>query len=166
MRIQNTSLSQTFIAHIACLCALIISTTPLPLLPFLPMPSWGLILIFYYSMRSPQSLSPFILAVYGLLYDVVFDAPLGTHACFFPLCTLFLTHRRERFKGRRTSDYWQHFIVMLTLYSVYIWIFYTLANRQSCITLQLFNQYVMSIIAYPLIHAAFTPARPSPILRP
>jgi len=165
MRTHHSTFSDILIAHASCLCALMLSTAPLPLLPFLPMPSWGLILIFYYSMQKPSVFSPFSLTIYGLLYDVLFHAPLGAHACFFPLCYLILTSRQDSKKGRRLFDLWQHFITMFAIYSGFLWIFYALASNYSCIALQLFNQFGMSIIAYPLIHSAFTPSRPSSVIR-
>lgn len=147
-------------AHSLCLLALFVSATPFPLISSFPMPSWPLILIFYYSIVKPSVFSPISLSMYGLIYDALHQAPMGTHALFFPLLYIVLSSYPSRLKGRRLNDLWQHFMTTLVIYGAFLWLIFTIIGTPSLSPLQLANHLVLSAIAYPCIHRVLTPTRP------
>lgn len=146
-------------AHSLCVCALIISATPVPFISFLPMPSWPLILVFYYSIVKPETFSPVSLYIYGLIHDALHHTPIGTHALFFPLLYIMLTSYPSRLKGRRLHDLWQHFFTALIIYGAYIWLIFTIIGTPTLSFLQLANHLTISAFAYPFIHRILTPSR-------
>lgn len=156
--------SRNIIAHSLCILAVITSAIPLPFLSFIPMPSWPLILIFYYSIMYPTALSPFSLTLYGLVYDGLHMSPFGVHGFLFPLLYLLLQGNAERLRGRRMHDLWQHFLITVTVYGILLWLLYHVAGHHTCSTLQLFNHLTITALAYPFMHHLLTPSRINKLL--
>lgn len=121
----------------------------------LPTPIIPLVVVFFWSIYSPDFLpSPSVFAI-GLLQDLLMGGPLGLWACVYLVTQFAVSSQRAYFLGREQKVVWMGFALAATVAGLMLWLVMSLMSGALLHVGALAAQVVATILIYPLFGAAF-----------
>ncbi len=133
----------------------LLSLTPVPFGASAAMPSFGLIAVFFWGLLRPDLLPAWVLFLAGVMLDALLGLPLGIHALLFLVMRAAQGKAAKWFARRSVWVYWGGFM----LFSLGFWLAYWLALQQAFDRAlpagHALQQWIVTGLAYPLLHMAF-----------
>ncbi len=121
----------------------------------LPTPIIPLVVVFFWSIYSPDFLpSPSVFAI-GLLQDLLMGGPLGLWASVYLVTQFAVSSQRAYFLGREQKVVWMGFALAAAVASLMLWLVMSLMSGALLPVGALSAQVAVTILIYPLFGAAF-----------
>ncbi len=121
----------------------------------LPTPIIPLVVVFFWSIYSPDFLpSPSVFAI-GLLQDLLMGGPLGLWASVYLVTQFAVSSQRAYFLGREQKVVWMGFALAASVASLMLWLVMSLMSGALLPVGALAAQVAATILIYPLFGAAF-----------
>lgn len=153
-----TAAAPTFVG---LFCVLLVSLPVRPLGGFAPMPVLPLIVVFFWTIRSPDQLpSPSVFAL-GLLQDFLSGGPLGLWAAAYLCVQYVVLTQRSYFSGRAIQVLWAGFAVSAGITFVVVWLASSLLISANLNVGRLLNPLPLlatlaaTVLVYPPVAALF-----------
>ena len=120
-----------------------------------PTPIIPLLVVFFWSIYSPDHMpSPSVFLI-GLLQDLLTGGPLGLWAVVYLVTQYIVSSQRAYFLGREQKVVWLGFTLAATGASLILWLVMSLMSGIMLPVLDLFIQVAATILIYPLFGAVF-----------
>ncbi len=121
----------------------------------LPTPIIPLVVVFFWSIYSPDFLpSPSVFAI-GLLQDLLMGGPLGLWASVYLVTQFAVSSQRAYFLGREQKVVWMGFALAASVASLMLWLVMSLMSGVLLPIGALAAQVAATVLIYPLFGAAF-----------
>lgn len=122
---------------------------------FLPTPIIPLVVVFFWSIYSPDFLpSPSVFFV-GLLQDLLMGGPLGLWAAVYLVTQFAVSSQRAYFLGREQKVVWMGFALAASVASLMLWLVMSLMSGALLPVGALAAQVAATILIYPAFGVAF-----------
>ena len=120
-----------------------------------PTPVIPLVVVFFWSIYSPDYLpAPSVFAI-GLLQDLLMGGPLGLWASVYLVTQFIVSWQRAYFLGREQKVVWIGFALAAAVASLMLWLVMSLMSGVLLHVGALGAQMFATILIYPLFGAAF-----------
>lgn len=120
-----------------------------------PTPIIPLVVVFFWSIYSPDYLpAPSVFAI-GLLQDLLMGGPLGLWAAVYLVTQFIVSWQRAYFLGREQKVVWIGFALAAGVASLMLWLVMSLMSGVLLHVGALGAQMIATILIYPIFGAAF-----------
>lgn len=130
------------------------TSATMSIFPHLPM-----IAVFYWTAHRPLSMPLGAAALVGLILDLWLGVPLGLNILLLVTMRMFVIAQLKYFKGRSVLVYWAIFSLSCMALFAMSWIIASYATSSFATVGPLFNQALVTIVAYPIVSWILTRAR-------
>lgn len=121
----------------------------------LPTPIIPLVVVFFWSIYSPDFMpSPSVFLI-GLLQDLLTGGPLGLWAMVYLVTQFVVTSQRSYFLGREQKVVWLGFVLAAVGASLILWLVMSLMSGGLLPLRALAGQVFVTILIYPVFGLAF-----------
>ncbi|MEM8770586.1 MAG: rod shape-determining protein MreD [Pseudomonadota bacterium] len=121
----------------------------------LPTPIIPLVVVFFWSVYSPDYMPSPSVFIIGLLQDLLTGGPLGLWASVYLVTQFVVTSQRSYFLGREQKVVWLGFTLAAVSASLMLWLVMSLMSGVLLPLGGLLGQMAATILIYPLFGAAF-----------
>lgn len=129
---------------------ILFSLTPAPL--GLTMPFWGLIPLYFFSLRRSQYLPAWLLFIAGFIIDALQGLPLGMHPILFIAFHYGLKSFAKHFQRKSIWQYWLGFIICSLGYWTIARMFFLVLSGHSLELELVLVPWLATSIFYPMLH--------------
>lgn len=120
-----------------------------------PTPIIPLVVVFFWSIYSPDHMpSPSVFFI-GLLQDLLTGGPLGLWAVVYLVTQFIVSSQRAYFLGREQKVVWLGFTLAAAGASLILWLVMSLMSGIMLPAMDLLIQIAATILIYPLFGAVF-----------
>lgn len=121
----------------------------------MPTPIVPLVVVFFWSIYSPDYLpSPSVFAI-GILQDLLMGGPLGLWAVVYLVTQFAVSSQRAYFLGREQKVVWMGFALAAAVASLMLWLVMSLMSGVLLPVGALAAQIIATILIYPVFGIAF-----------
>ena len=120
-----------------------------------PTPIIPLVVVFFWSIYSPDYLPAPSVFVIGLLQDLLMGGPLGLWAAVYLVTQFIVSWQRAYFLGREQKVVWIGFALAAGIASLMLWLVMSLMSGVLLPVGALAAQMIATILIYPLFAAGF-----------
>lgn len=120
-----------------------------------PTPVLPLVVVFFWSIYSPNYLPPFSVFFIGLLQDLLSGGPLGMWAGVYLLTQYIVMTQRPYFLGREQRVVWLGFALAAAGSGIILWLVMSLMSGVLLPVRGLIFQMLATVAIYPLFGAGF-----------
>lgn len=121
----------------------------------MPTPIIPLVVVFFWSIYSPDFLpSPSVFAI-GILQDLLMGGPLGLWAVVYLVTQFAVSSQRAYFLGREQKVVWMGFALAACVASLMLWLVMSLMSGVLLPVGALAAQILATILIYPVFGIAF-----------
>ncbi len=121
----------------------------------LPTPIIPLVVVFFWSIYSPDYLPSPSIFVIGILQDLLMGGPLGLWAAVYLVTQYIVSSQRAYFLGREQKVVWLGFALAAAAASLMLWLVMSLMSGALLPVGALAAQITATVLIYPLFGAAF-----------
>lgn len=118
-------------------------------------PLLGVIGIYYWGLFKPRLMPYWLVFLFGLLQDVLFNLPLGLSPLLLLLLRLTVASQRRAFTRETFLTLWFGFAVLSTAFSVAAWVMVSLWDGVAMPFEAPLLQWLVTVICYPPLHRFF-----------
>jgi len=119
-------------------------------------PSIDLMLVYFWSIYRPEITKNWFLFLAGLLKDVISGTVIGINALLYLSMKGISLTRRESYSDQPFFVLWRGFIIIFFVVSAIKWAVFSSLAGHSLFTLNVFIQFLITVILYPIFHALFS----------
>ncbi len=146
------SLLRRSLPAVTGLVAVIADALPLPSpAPDAVAPFLLVIVVFYWSLHTPQLMSPLVIFLLGLLFDALVGGPLGLTAFALLLVRALLGARQRGLVAQPGPVLWASFAIAAAAVEVLRWLLATLYWLHPFRFEPLAAELALTVLAYPLL---------------
>ena len=120
-----------------------------------PTPIIPLVVVFFWSIYSPDYLPSPSVFIIGLLQDLLMGGPLGLWAVVYLVTQYAVSSQRAYFLGREQKVVWLGFALAAGVASLILWLVMSLMSGVLLPIGALAAQMAATVLIYPLFGAAF-----------
>ncbi|NNE40407.1 MAG: rod shape-determining protein MreD [Marinicaulis sp.] len=138
------------------LIGVILLATPVRLAEgWLPTPIIPLLVVFFWSIYSPDYMPSVSVFIIGLLQDLLTGGPLGLWALVYLTTQYVVMSQRSYFLGREQRVVWLGFTMAAISASILLWLVMNLMSGAILPVRALIVQMIATVLIYPLFGMAF-----------
>ena len=121
----------------------------------LPTPLLPLVVVFFWSIYSPQHLPAFGVFLIGIFQDLVSGGPLGMWPTIYLVISHLVATQRAYFQGREQRVVWLGFAVATLIASLILWSVMSLLTGANMPVWRLAAQMAATVAIYPIVASGF-----------
>lgn len=118
-------------------------------------PFFILMALYYWSIYRPSLLHPFVVFLYGFIFDIVLGFPLGLHSILFLVIQWVIKSQRLFFMGQTYLVVWIGFTVTTFSALLIEWIFFSVLSAGFVPYSAMINNLVITVFLFPLVSYFF-----------